>query len=30
MNKGTTVLRQILSYADYEVFRNGVRKYDGD
>jgi len=30
MNKGTTVFRQILSYADYEVFRNGVRKYDGD
>jgi hypothetical protein len=30
MNKGTTVLGQILSYANYEVFRRGVRKYDGD
>ena len=30
MNKGTTVFAQILSYANYEVFRRSVRKYDGD
>lgn len=30
MNKGTTVFGQILSYADYDVFRRSVRKYDGD
>lgn len=30
MNKGTTVFGQILSYANYDVFRGSVRKYDGD
>ena len=30
MNRGTTVLSQILSYANYEAFRRCVRKYDGD
>lgn len=30
MNKGTTVFGQILSYANYDVFRRSVRKYGGD
>jgi len=30
MNKGATVFGQILSYANYDVFRRSVRKYDGD
>src|SRR5712672_576986 len=30
MNKGTTVFGQILSYANYDVFRRSVRQYDGD
>lgn len=30
MNKGTAVLGQILSYANYDAFRRNVRKYDGD
>ncbi len=30
MNSGTTVFSQILSFVNYEQFRQIVRKYDGD
>jgi hypothetical protein len=30
MNQGASVFSQILSFADYEHFRNYVRRYDGD
>jgi hypothetical protein len=30
MNKGTTILSQIFSLFDYEIFRSCVRKYQGD
>src|SRR5687768_806531 len=30
MNQGRSVLSQIVSFIDYEVFRRCVRKYDGD
>src|ERR1700704_4796321 len=30
MNKGTTVLAQIIAFIDYESFRSCVRRYNGD
>jgi hypothetical protein len=30
MNQGSTILSQIFSFFDYEIFRACVRKYDGD
>ena len=30
MNRGTTILAQIFSFIDYDLFRSCVRKYHGD
>jgi hypothetical protein len=30
MNQGTTILSQVFSFFDYEIFRSCVRKYQGD